>query len=73
MWGFRIFAAEINENDQFQVQNSQEPVITIHDVNTLSPKIIDIKYMVYGSEGHKNEANHILIMCMFFSTSGHLV
>ena len=45
MWGFRIFAAEINENDQFQVQNSQEPVITIHDVNTLSPKIIDIKYM----------------------------
>ena len=28
---------------------------------------------VYGSEGHKNGANHILIMCIFFSTSGHLV
>ena len=28
---------------------------------------------VYGSEGHKNGANHILILCMFFSTSGHLV
>ena len=28
---------------------------------------------VYGSEGHKNGANQILILCMFFSTSGHLV
>ena len=28
---------------------------------------------VNGSEGHKNGANQILIMCMFFSTSGHLV
>ena len=27
---------------------------------------------VYGSEGHKNGANQILILCMFFSTSGHL-
>ena len=28
---------------------------------------------VYSSEGHKNGANQILILCMFFSTSGHLV
>ena len=28
---------------------------------------------VYGSEGRKNGANQILILCMFFSTSGHLV
>ena len=28
---------------------------------------------VYGSEGHKNGANHIIFLCMFFSTSGHLV
>ena len=28
---------------------------------------------VYGSEGHKNGANQILILCMFFSTLGHLV
>ena len=28
---------------------------------------------VYGSEGHKNGANQTLILCMFFSTSGHLV
>ena len=27
----------------------------------------------YGSEGHKNGANQIIILCMFFSTSGHLV
>ena len=26
-----------------------------------------------GSEGHKNGSNQILILCMFFSTSGHLV
>ena len=28
---------------------------------------------VYGSEGHKNGANHIIFLCMFFSTSGHMV
>ena len=31
------------------------------------------RYKVSGSEGHKNEANPILILCMFFYTSGHLV
>ena len=34
---------------------------------------INYRLKVYGSEGHKNGANQILILCMFFSTSGHLV
>ena len=33
----------------------------------------DLKKYVYCSEGHKNQANQILILCMFFSTLGHLV
>ena len=31
----------------------------------------DLKKYVYCSEGHKNEANQILILCMFSSTLGH--
>ena len=27
----------------------------------------------YGCEGHQTGSNQILILCMFFSTSGHLV
>ena len=33
----------------------------------------DLKKYVYCSEGHKNQVNQILILCMFFSTLGHMV
>ena len=44
-------------------------------MSTISKYRVPQKYRlkVYGSEGHKNGANHILFLCMFFSTSGHLV
>ena len=39
----------------------------------VSKKKWDLKKYVYCSEGHKNQANQILILCMFLSTLGHLV
>ena len=39
----------------------------------VSQKKVGSQKYVYCSEGHKNQANQILILCMFFSTLGHLV
>ena len=44
----------------------------IYDIGWVK-KNWDLKKYVYCSEGHKNQANKILILCMFFSTLGHLV
>ena len=48
-------------------------VVCKSNIYRVSQKKVGSQKYVYCSEGHKNQANQILILCMFFSTLGHLV
>ena len=57
-----------------QNQNTKgNPLTFLLKTTGWTKKNWDLKKYVYCSEGYKNQANQILILCMFFSTLGHLV
>ena len=78
---YKLFPAGVNNNlvifsDYFQALidltqcKNQVRILKVLTPRYRVPQNDRVK--VYGSEGHKNGANQILILCMFFSTSGHL-